>query len=592
MSKARYLFSAAVFLPFLFFFSCKVSDPLPPPNVVLILSDDQGWGDLSMNGNRNLATPNIDSLAHGGVFFSRFYVSPVCSPTRAEMLTGRYHPRGGVYSTSAGGERLDLDEETIGEVFSSAGYRTAAFGKWHNGMQPPYHPNARGFEEFYGFCSGHWGDYFSPMLERNGELVEGKGFLIDDFTDNALQFMEDNREQPFFLYMPFNTPHGPMQVPDEWWNDFVGKELAQRHREPEKEDVQHTRAALAMCENIDWNVGRIIGKLKDLGLDENTIIVYFSDNGPNGWRWNEGMKGRKGSTDEGGVRSPLVISWKGTIQPERKVENISAAIDLLPTLTDLAGIEYRPRQPLDGVSLAPLLFEQEGFPNDRLIFSHWGDRTSARSQRYRLDQQGMLFDMVEDPGQSKDIAADEQEIAATLQAAIEDWKRDVLSELPAEDDRPFPVGHPDFSFTQLPARDAQAEGGVVRSNRFPNCSFYTNWKTLDDGISWDVEVLESGEFEATLYYTCAKGDEGSTFELSFGDSKLRGVIEEAWDPPLTGMENDRVERNNSYVKDFRPLDAGIISLEKGRGALSLKALDIPGSQVMDFRLLMLRRVGR
>ncbi len=169
------------------------------PNVIVILSDDQGWGDLSFNGNTNLATPNIDQLAAGGASFANFFVSPVCSPTRAELLTGRYHPRGGVYSTSAGGERLDLDETTIAEVFKSAGYATAAFGKWHNGMQAPYHPNARGFDEYYGFCSGHWGNYFDPMLEHNGRLVKGKGFIIDDLTDHALEFIEDHKDHPFFF---------------------------------------------------------------------------------------------------------------------------------------------------------------------------------------------------------------------------------------------------------------------------------------------------------------------------------------------------------------------------------------------------------
>ena len=149
------------------------------PNVIVILSDDQGWGDLSANGNSNLATPHIDSLAAEGAKFDRFYVCPVCSPTRAEFLTGRYHPRSGVYSTSAGGERMDLDETTIADTFKAAGYATGAFGKWHNGMQYPYHPNGRGFDEYYGFCSGHWGNYFSPPLDHNGKIVRGKGFVID-----------------------------------------------------------------------------------------------------------------------------------------------------------------------------------------------------------------------------------------------------------------------------------------------------------------------------------------------------------------------------------------------------------------------------
>jgi arylsulfatase A-like enzyme len=191
------------------------------PNVLIILADDQGWGDLSINGNSNLNTPNIDGLAREGARFEYFYVCPVCSPTRAEFLTGRYHPRGGVYSTSAGGERLDLDERTLGDTFKAAGYVTGAFGKWHNGSQWPYHPNARGFDEFYGFCSGHWGNYFDPRLEHNRKPVKGNGFIIDDLTERAMQFMEQNRSKPFLCYLPYNTPHSPMQVPDRFYKKFI-----------------------------------------------------------------------------------------------------------------------------------------------------------------------------------------------------------------------------------------------------------------------------------------------------------------------------------------------------------------------------------
>ena len=248
------------------------------PNVVVFLSDDQGWGDLSHSGNKDLKTPHIDSLAREGVSFDRFFVCPVCSPTRAEFLTGRYHPRSNVYSTSAGGERMDLDETTIADLFQKAGYATGAFGKWHNGMQFPYHPNGRGFDEFYGFCSGHWGNYFSPMLERNGEIVKGEGFCIDDFTSQAMTFMEKSKAagKPFFSYLPYNTPHSPMQVPDAYWERFAKKKLTM------KQGDLHLRCALAMCENLDDNVGRILSKLEDLKIAQNTIVVWFHDNGPNG----------------------------------------------------------------------------------------------------------------------------------------------------------------------------------------------------------------------------------------------------------------------------------------------------------------------
>lgn len=568
--------------------SSQSSDTVKP-NVIVIVSDDQGWGDLSINGNKNLHTPNIDLLAREGVRFHRFYVSPVCSPTRAEFLTGRYHPRSGVHSTSEGGERMDLDETTIAQIFREAGYATAAFGKWHNGMQYPYHPNARGFDEYYGFCSGHWGNYFSPQLEHNGKLVKGNGFIIDDFTEHAMRFVETNKNNPFFLYIPYNTPHSPMQVPDQWWDKFKDKELDMLSDDPEKEDINFTRAALAMCENIDWNIGRLMDKLKKLDLEENTIIIYFSDNGPNSTRWNGGMKGRKGSTDEGGVRSPLIMRWAGSIPGGTRVEEITAAIDLLPTLAHLTGIEYQTPKPLDGVSLKPLLLDDKKAWKERLIFSHWKGRVSVRSQQYRLDHEGNLYDMIADPGQSNNIAKNEPDVTAALASAVKEWKADVLSGM-GKDERSFPIGHPDFKYTQLPARDGQAHGNIVRSDNFPNDSYFKDWTSVDDKIAWEVDVLSDGDYNVQVYYTCPAKDVGSTVQLSLGSSSVTANVAEAHDPPLEGEEHDRVERNVSFVKDFKPLDMGTIHLEEGVGTLTLKALNMPGSQVMDFRLLMLTRV--
>ena len=198
------------------------------PNVVILLADDQGWGDLSVNGNKNVQTPNIDAFAKQGASLERFYVCPVCAPTRAELFTGRYHPRGGVRGVSTGQERLNLDEKTIGDSFKAAGYATGCFGKWHNGSQWPYHPNARGFDEYYGFTSGHWGEYFDPPLDHNGQPVRGQGYIADDFTDHALAFIETNKARPFFCYLPFNTPHSPFAVPETFWQRFKDKPLSLR----------------------------------------------------------------------------------------------------------------------------------------------------------------------------------------------------------------------------------------------------------------------------------------------------------------------------------------------------------------------------
>lgn len=560
------------------------------PNVVVFLSDDQGWGDLSVNGNVNLATPNIDSLARDGATFDRFFVCPVCSPTRAEFLTGRYHPRSNVYSTSAGGERMNADETTIGQVFQRAGYATAAFGKWHNGTQYPYHPNARGFGEYYGFCSGHWGNYFSPLLEHNNRMVQGSGFVIDDFTNHAIEFIQKHRDEPFFIYLPYNTPHSPMQVPDRWWNKFADKPLAMHNRDPRKEDIGHIRAALAMCENIDWNVGRVLKKLDELQLSDNTIVLYFCDNGPNGVRWNGDMKGRKGSTDEGGVRSPLLVRWPAKIQAGRQVRSITGAIDLLPTLTSLCDIDHQPPKPLDGVNVAPLLThespaEAAASLADRRIFSHWRNRVSVRTQRFRLDHTGQLFDLTVDPGQRKNVAAEHPKLTATLKAEVAAWRRELLPEGETEK-RPFTIGHPDAQRTQLPARDAVATGQIERSNRFPNCSYFTNWVRTDDEIHWDVDVLKSGNYQIQLYYACKKEDVGPLMELQFGDSKLTTRITEPHDPPVQGAEHDRVKRQESYVKDFRPLDFGTLPMKQGRGQLTLRAKEIPGDAAIEFRLLI------
>jgi len=558
------------------------------PNVIVILSDDQGWGDLSVHGNTNLQTPHIDSLACDGALFERFFVCPVCSPTRAEFLTGRYHPRCGVWSTSAGGERLDLDERTIGDAFRAAGYATGAFGKWHNGTQWPYHPNARGFAEYYGFCSGHWGHYFDPVLEHNGQTVRGKGFIADDFTDHAIEFIASHRDEPFFCYLPFNTPHSPMQAPDRFYDKFRDAKIEMRHEGTGKqeEDPAMTRAALAMCENIDWNVGRVLAKLDELKLAERTIVVYFADNGPNSFRWNGGMKGRKASVDEGGVRSPLLVRWPGHIPSGTRISQIAGAIDLLPTLAELTGISRVGDKPLDGKSLAPLLLgEQVEWP-DRMLFSHWAGKVSVRTQKYRLDDAGKLYDPLADPGQTHELSTEHPEDAQRLRTAVAEWRADVLGGLArdAKDDRPLTVGYREFPITQLPARDGVAHGNIVRSARPPNCSYFRNWTSTGDSITWDVEVHTSGMYEAIVHYTCPAADVGSTVELVLGNQSVRGKVTEAFDPPLVGREQDRVPRDHeSLVKEFKPLSLGKFELPAGRGELTLRAASMPGSQVMDVR---------
>lgn len=556
------------------------------PNVVLILADDQGWGDLGFTGNPVVATPSLDSLSQSGAIMDRFYVCAVCSPTRSELLTGRFYPRSGVYSTSAGGERIDLDETTLADLLQRNGYATGAFGKWHSGMQAPYHPNFRGFDEFFGYCSGHWGSYFDAMLEHNGEIVQSEGFLTDVLTDKTIEFISENKDAPFFAYLPLNTPHSPMQVPDRWWSKFENMPLPE-HRYSDREKVLHTRAAYAMTENIDWNVGRVTKALTDLGLAENTIVIYLSDNGPNGSRWNGGMEGTKGTVDEGGVRTPFIINWPGHIVAGETIREISTATDLLPTILEMVGVEELPEKPLDGMSLAPLLIGDVEQWEERKIVNHWQGKTSVRSQQFRLDEEDQLFDMVNDPGQTKNVAETHPVMFTSLLEEKSRYMVEVLSELAAIDERTFPIGHPDATYTQLPARDGIAHGNIQRSNRWPNCSFYTNWTSPEDSITWEAESLSEGEYEVILYYTCTEENAGCTIRLEAGESVTEAVVTETFDPPLRGMEHDRFERGESYVKDWKTMSLGTIQLRQGKTRLALTAPEIPGRGVVDVRMLMM-----
>lgn len=562
-----------------------------PPNVVIFLTDDQGWGDLSMHGNTNLSTPNIDRLARGGMRLKNFYVCQVCAPTRAEFLTGRYYPQTGVSGVSRGEGRLNPDETTLADYLKAGGYATGCFGKWHNGTQPPYHPNNRGFDEFYGFTSGHWGHYFSPPLDHNGRRIRGSGFIVDDCTDHALEFISGNRSRPFFCYLPYNTPHSPMMVPDKFYEKFENAPLNLRHREESREDLQMTRAALGLCENIDWNVGRILDRLDQLQLSENTIVMYFSDNGPNSWRWNDGMKGRKGSLDEGGLRSPCFIRWPGVIPRGAQTVHISGAIDLLPTVLELTGIDRHPavrelqattRQshPIDGRSLKPLLTETNSHWAPRVLFSVKGKQVSVRSQRFRLDAAGALFNIESDRGQTTDVAGNYPKLVARLRQQALRHGDLMKTSFQKHADRPFTVGY--GRSTTLTARDGVPHGTIQRSSKAPNNSFFREWTKETDSITWDIQVGTTGTYDAVLYYTCAEGDQGVTMHLGMtgGDSTAM-VVETVFDPPLYDKSRERVEKSHYFVKDFRALRLGKIQLKKGRGILRLSAEGIRGRRAVD-----------
>ncbi|GGG48258.1 N-acetylgalactosamine-6-sulfatase [Croceivirga lutea] len=557
-----------------------------PPNVIIILTDDQGWGDLSSTGNSNIATPNIDGIAANGLKFNNFFVQPVCSPTRAELLTGIYHTRLGVYSTSEGGERMKLGVETIADVFQNSGYATAAYGKWHNGMQPPYHPNNRGFQDFYGFCSGHWGNYFSPTLEHNGELVKGNGFLADDLVTRAIDFIKANKETPFFLYLPLNTPHSPMQVPDSFYKKFANTSL--KLKTSEDEDELFTKAALAMVENIDYNVGRLLDQLKKENKLENTIVVFLSDNGPNSVRYNGGLRGIKGSTDEGGVKTVCYMQWPNSISKKKTVNTIASGIDILPTLATLANIPYNTKA-LDGRDLSKSILKTEEIEN-RVLFNYWNGGTSVRTQDFRLDHENRLYNMHTDIEQQNDISDSHQQLKDSLINLKEAWFTLANLKEAKQQKVHFTLGFPEAKYTQLPARDANATGQIKRSNKWPNDSFYTNWVSEKDSIFWPVKVLEDGKFKVVLYYTCKAANIGTTLKLIAENNELENAVTESFDPPLVGMEQDKHPRKESYVKDFKALPMGQLNLEKGEYNLTLKSPKIVGKQGIDFRLLQFIKV--
>lgn len=563
------------------------------PNVLVIVADDQGWGDLSVHGNPAVATPRLDRLAREGVQFAHFFVQPLCAPTRAELLTGRYHPRGGVTGVSTGDERLDLGERTVADVFRAAGYATAAFGKWHNGTQPPYHPNSRGFDEFYGFTSGHWAQYIDAAMDHNGRPVTGRGYMPDDLTDRALAFLTETRQAPAFVWLAYNTPHSPMQVPDRWW-DAARRRHIPAHRYSTDEDVLHTRAALAMVENLDWNVGRLLDGLAARQRLDDTVVVYLTDNGPNGWRWNGDMKGRKGTLDEGGVRSPLFVRWPTKVPAGVRVLPIAGAIDLLPTLADLVGVPLPDDRPLDGRSLVPLLRgdtsagdEARRWPDRALLaFSTNGRDVSVRTQQYRLDAAGALYDMVADPGQRDDISASHPAVAQQLNAT----RRRVSDEVGfgrVRPRRPFTVGG--AAVTSLPARDGVPQGGLPRSSVHPNDSYFLEWSSTSYAVTWDVDVLQAGAYDVQAWYAVPPADVGASVRVTLGDASASARVTNAHDPPLVGPPDDRVPRSESPTKAFAAMSLGTLTVPAGRATLRVDATAIPGRQAWELAGLTLVR---
>jgi arylsulfatase A len=554
------------------------------PNVLLILTDDQGYGDLSLHGNPDINTPVLDALAMESAQFDRFYVSPLCAPTRASLLTGRYHLRTGTISVSKGMEIMESSEVTITEVFKANGYKTGIFGKWHNGQHMPNHPNGQGFDEFFGFCGGHWSNYFDTELEHNGEKIKTSGYITDVLTDKALTFIEDNKDSTFFCYVPFNAPHSPHQVPDEYFDKYKAMGLD-----------DELASIYGMVENLDVNIGRLLKKLEDLDLAEETIVIFLTDNGPNGIRYNGNMKGIKGSVDDGGVRVPCFWRWNGHINPS-KVSVPGAHIDILPTLVDLCELNMIPTKPLDGVSLAQAIRGQKQIL-DRMLFSHVAQPqlpvkpypASVRKFPYALIVQGessKLYNIAVDPTQESDVTQQNPEVSAQLYDAYQNWFGEVSREL-----LPIPLIpiSPAVKIIELPTYESTF-GGNLRYKEGHGWvhDWLVNWISTWDSISWEIESPKDQQFLVYLNYTCPEGQQGSTVDITVGSKTISQQIYESYDPEYI-VSPDRVRRKEAYEKTWKRLAMGQVHIPEGRSRVVITAPVIANTEVAEIKSIELVR---
>jgi arylsulfatase A-like enzyme len=400
------------------------------PNVILVITDDQGYGDVGCLGNTVIQTPTLDRLHEQSVRLTNFHVGSTCAPTRAALMTGRYCNRTGVWHTVMGRSLLRKDEVTMADVFSAGGYRTGIFGKWHLGDNYPFRPQDRGFQETLihggggiGQTPDYWdNDYFDDTYRHNGRAKKFAGYCTDVWFDEALRFVELNKDKPFFVYLTTNAPHSPFNVAEKYSNMYRGKNV------PNPEFY-------GMITNIDENMAGLLEKLKLLGLEENTILIFMTDNGTAaGFRagrgYNAGMRGTKGSEYDGGHRVPCFIRWPGgEFDFGTDVDQLTAHVDLLPTLIEMCGLE-RPRGvKFDGMSLAPLLKNKKTSWPDRVLVTDsqriehpqkWR-RSAVMTDRWRLVNGKELHDMKSDPGQKNNVADKYPDVVEKLRRAYEDW---------------------------------------------------------------------------------------------------------------------------------------------------------------------------
>jgi arylsulfatase A-like enzyme len=477
------------------------------PNVILIMPDDQGYGEIAAHGNPVIKTPNLDRLHSNSVRLTDFHVDPTCSPTRSALMTGRYSTRTGVWHTINGRSMMRPDELTLAEVFKANGYNTAMIGKWHLGDNHPCRPQDQGFDHSVWHHGGgldnapdYWeNDYFDDTYVVNGKLRKFEGYCTDVWFREAARYIEEKRDQPFFLYLAPNAPHGPYHVPDQYAAPYeaagLPKELARFY---------------GMIANIDGNLGRFRARLDELGLAENTLLVYMTDNGTTAGGidqkaaypyFNAGMRGSKGSAWDGGHRVPCFWHWPaGGLKGGRDVPLLSAHIDMLPTLVHLLGFKKPDGPPIDGVSLRnPLHGVMEELMPDRTLFVHvqreflppkWRE-SAVMTKRWRLLDGRELYDITADPGQRNNIAAGHPDIVQRLRTDYETWWTSL--EPAMKHTVRYVLGGAENP-TTLSSHDWLMPG-VEPS------AWHRKHIKRGDLINgpWAVEVKEAGTYEITLY---------------------------------------------------------------------------------------------
>jgi len=486
-------------------------------------------------------------------------------------MTGRHYQRTGAVDTFKGLDVMDARETTIADVFRKAGYRTGCFGKWHLGRYAKYHPNSRGFEEYLGFWQYGFTNRYddSDQLWHNRERILTTGYITDVLTDAAIDFIKANRAHPFFLYVPYNAPHSPHLVPDPYIERYLKKGVPLR-------DAR----IYGMITCIDENIARLLKTLEETGLSSSTLVIFMTDNGGVSQYYKAGLRAGKGTVYEGGVRVPLFLRFPGQFPAGLKLDAMAQHIDLLPTLCELIGAPLPAARPVDGKSLLPLISSTGGPSPHKYLFHQWNrgrpspdESWAAFDGRFKLAN-GELFDLAEDPGEKKNIAADQPEKARELRAAFLAWFADVTS---GRDYTrvPIEVGRNDENPVELDVTWADAAGEKVK----PQYHNYIrdsidHWTQAGDAVRWKIDVVAAGRYEIQLVYGCDPADAGSTYSVSSGRARLEGKTN-----PTAG------------AKIFRPETAGDLELPAGPATLEIKTEKLTGRELMTLHKVWLRRVG-